>query len=155
MLVKLICTASFIFSKACLYRYSFREGQFCTSNVPGPLKIPPRGLLLTKKSIISMSIILYFFLVTYLFIFYIKPIIRKNKPPSMMFRFLQCCVNHARRMEGRRFEPCWKHFPFVTITFLLGEWADTTAVCPALQFLQIVLNIITFCRVFFPPCENN
>ena len=121
----------------------------------GPLKIPPRGLLLTKKSIISMSIILYFFLVTYLFIFYIKPIIRKNKPPSMMFRFLQCCVNHARRMEGRRFEPCWKHFPFVTITFLLGEWADTTAVCPALQFLPIVLNIITFCRVFFPPCENN
>lgn len=115
MLVKLICTASFIFSKACLYRYSFREGQFCTSNVVH-LKFPREAFFLLRRVLFPcQSSCIFSLSLTYLF-FNIKPIIRKNKPPSMMFRFLQCCVNHARRMEGRRFEPCWKHFPWTSHT---------------------------------------
>ena len=59
MLALLICTASFIFSKACLYGTSLKEGLFTPRMCPLFLKITSRKI--TKESLISIWITLHVF----------------------------------------------------------------------------------------------
>ena len=64
-------------------------------------------------------------------------------------------ITFSYHAEGRMFEPFQKHFRCMTIIFLFRGWADSTVICDALKFLQIVLNIFTFGELFFPLRENN
>ena len=59
MLALLICTASFIFSKACLYGTSLKEGLFAPRMCPLFLKITSQKI--TKESLISIWITLHVF----------------------------------------------------------------------------------------------